>query len=366
MSAPIRNIVLDTSFIEKHNFLEGKAMAELKKISRKGWANLYMTDINYREVFSRFRKRIIPEAEKTRNIQNQINKDLRVLKNSTTYGAFFKLPLVDIELVCDEFKISFDQFVKDAKIKIIPTGHLTIEKVMDDYFKSNPPFGGGEKKSEFPDAFSYLAVKEYFEKRKERCYLITGDKDFDELSKEVIEPINNAAVALDAIIRFEEEKSSKAPEFISLVFERDKKKLEEAAKKMIANYIEEEIWNLGELNGMEVDTMEHLDLSDIDITDFSIISLGNGEATLECSANFAYEIDIAVEDKSEAWYDKEDDRWHFVEYPTITVKDDQDVKITIEVEFDEDLQDADLEVDSINDGNWFTIFGRGSHHHDGY
>ncbi|MCR8557743.1 DUF4935 domain-containing protein [Mucilaginibacter sp. BJC16-A38] len=366
MSAPIRNIVLDTSFIEKQNFLGGKAMTELKKMSRKGWANLFMTDINYREVFSRFRKRLSPEVEKTRNIQNQIAKDLRVLKNSPAYDAYSKLPSIDLDQVCADFQVKFDQYVKEAKMKIIKTGHLTIEKIMDDYFKSTAPFGGGEKKSEFPDAFSYLATKEYFEKIGDKCYLVTGDKDFDDLPKEIVQPIENAAIALDAIIRFEEEKSSKAPEFINLMFERDKKKIKERAKKMIADYIEKEVWHLGEINGMEVDTMEHLDLSDIDITDFSIISLGDGEATLECSANFAYEIDIAVDDKSEAWYDKEDDRWHFVEHSTFTVKDSQEVKLSVVVEFDEDLEDADLEVDTINDGNWFPIFDRGRHHHDDY
>ncbi|RKR84111.1 hypothetical protein BDD43_4338 [Mucilaginibacter gracilis] len=363
MATPIRNIVLDTSFIEGQNFLEGIVFGDLKKISRKRWGHLFITDIVYREVFSRFRQRLITEAEKSRNIQNLIENQLKTLKNSEAYKAFFNLPTVDLDAACAAFKVKFDRYIKEARIKTIPTGHLTIEKIFDDYFNAAPPFGSGEKKSEFPDAFSYQAIKEYFEKHKDDCYLVTSDKDFDGLPTTVVIPVKQAAIALDAIIRFEEEKKSRTPAFIGEMFDRDKVKIEKQAHQLITAYLEEEVSSRGEIGGMEVDVLDHIDLSDIDITGYAIVSLGEGEARLECPANFAYELDIAVEDKSDAWYDKEDDRWHFVESTSVTVKDSHDVMLTIIVEFDEDLIDAEFEVESINDGQGFSVFGRWDHEH---
>ena len=89
MSAPVRNIVLDTSFIEGQNFLEGTVMNDLKYISRKHWAWLYMTDIVYREVLSRFRQRVTTEIEKTKNLHNQIENSLKVIKNIAIHKPYF-------------------------------------------------------------------------------------------------------------------------------------------------------------------------------------------------------------------------------------------------------------------------------------
>jgi hypothetical protein len=358
MTPPIRNIVLDTSFIEGQNFLDGTILTVLKDISRKRWADLFITDIVYNEVLSRFRKRLIIEEDKAKNIQNQINDNLKVLKNAKVYKAYFELPKVDVDAACVNFKVDFDKYIKDARIKNISTGHLTIGKVFEDYFAGNPPFGVGEKKSEFPDAFAYQAIRNYFEKLKESCYLVTIDKDFDDLPTDVIVPVKHARTALDAINRFEEEKKSKVPLLIEEAFDREKASLQGEAHKLIISFIEEEVGSRSELGEMEIDVLEHIDLSDIEITGYDIVFIGEGEARLECSANFAYELIIAVEDKSNALYDKEDDRWLFVENTSIKIKDSQDVILSINVEFDEDLLDAEFTLEDINDGKGFEVFSK--------
>ena len=174
-----------------------------------------------------------------------------------------------------------------------------------------------------------MAIKEHFEKAKDIAYLVTYDKDFDELPRKAIIPVKHAREPIDAIIRFEEEKKSKTPEFIALMFDREKSKLQLQSHKLITEFIEEEVQSKGELNGREIDVLDKIDLSNIDITGFSIVFLGDGEARIECPANFAYELDIVVEDKDDAWYDKEDDKWHFVESLSVLVKGSHDVVLTI-------------------------------------
>jgi hypothetical protein len=109
---------------------------------------------------------------------------------------------------------------------------------------------------------------------------------------------------------------------------------------------------------MEIDILEKIDLSDIEITNYSIVYLSNNEARLECNANFAYELLIAVEDKSNAWYDKEDDVYHFVDHKSIAIEDSQDVVLTVIVDIDDSLEFANMELEDVNEGKGFDVFSR--------
>ena len=53
----IENITIDTSFIERQNFLVGSKINDLTKLVRDGNVRLYITDITYREIYARFHKK---------------------------------------------------------------------------------------------------------------------------------------------------------------------------------------------------------------------------------------------------------------------------------------------------------------------
>ena len=50
--------------------------------------------------------------------------------------------------------------------------------VFEKYFATKPPFGTGNKKSEFPDAFVVNGLVEWTQKNAEPLYVISGDKPF--------------------------------------------------------------------------------------------------------------------------------------------------------------------------------------------
>ena len=60
----IRKFALDTSFIESQNFLAGRLLRNLGDMGRKNYVKIYITDIVYREVLSRFAKRLLEEKNK--------------------------------------------------------------------------------------------------------------------------------------------------------------------------------------------------------------------------------------------------------------------------------------------------------------
>jgi len=360
MADLIRNIALDTSFIEKKNFLRGNALHDLADLIKRKLANLYLTDIVFREVKARFKTRIITEAEKTRQVRNQL-KSLAALKNSDEHQGYFDLPEVDVDTICSTFNEKFDRFISTAGIEIIPTLDLKVATIFDDYFSAKPPFSEkSEKKTEFPDAFNFLALHQYFETRGEQCYLVSGDKDFDDTDSSFIIPVKETKEIISAIlIEAEEAKKSKIIKLIEQAFADDKIKLQKDAHTMISELIEEEVNSRDSLGEMDVDVLEKIDLSEINITDYDIVYIGKGGARLECAASFSYKLEIAVEDKSGAYYDKEDDIWHMTEFMTIGIEDEKTVTLTVLVDFDDDdPKYANLELEDIDWGKNFDIFYR--------
>ncbi|MEO6728419.1 MAG: PIN domain-containing protein [Candidatus Dojkabacteria bacterium] len=358
----IRNIALDTSFIEAQNFLAGRILYDLADLGRKRVASIYLTDIVYREALARFGKRVTEEDNKIKSVKKTIHSSVRVLKNFEDYKCYFTLPELNLPALIEDFKLKFDKWIEKANIKIISTNTITIGGVFDDYFKSNPPFGAGEKKHEFPDAFSFVALENYFKIRDEKCLFVSHDKDFDEMKSKHIIPTREITEKIDIILRAEEEKKSETLKLIDKGYIEHRKKLEKQAHKMITSFLEDSVYNQEEIQGMEIDVLDKIDLSDVEFTDYKIIFIGQNSARIECQGNFAYELTIAVEDNSEAIYDKEDGIYYGTEHRSIVIKDNKDEKFSVVLDFELGEDYIESEVNDINDGNGFEVFKR----HDDY
>src|SRR5690606_10923566 len=74
---------------------------------------------------------------------------------------------------------------KDNKVKVIENCYADIDEIMLSYFKRTPPFSE-KKKTEFPDAISLSALKNYFFKIKECCVLYSTDKDLENYQADYI------------------------------------------------------------------------------------------------------------------------------------------------------------------------------------
>lgn len=353
----ITHIALDTSFIESQNFLAGKLLYDLGDLGEKKYAHIYLTDIVYREVLSRFKTRVSEEDTKIRQVKKTINSNIRVLKNFDNYSSFFSLPMLDMDQVIREFKQKFDDWIAKANIYIIPTNDLTIGAIFKDYFENNPPFGMGEKKQEFPDAFSFLALQNHFSKNKLECLFVTKDKDFEEMGNGTIFPVNEVSHEIDKILRHE--KQSEIFRLIQKVFDQERTALEKEARNLVLAFMEKEVEATGEFNGMWIDSLQKIDLSDVDFDGYQTVSLKEEHARMEVSGNFAYELTITVEDNSEAQYDREDGLYYGTLYRSITLKDSKDVKFSAYVNFDMEEEFAEIEISDLNDGKGFKIFNHG-------
>jgi len=354
-----QNISLDTSFIEGQNFLAGTKVADLSTLCLAGHIKLFLTDITYREVKARFRKNIIQVAEKVKKPKENIESCVRILRNFQDHKIFFELPIIDTDSLCQRFSIDFDKWIKDHSVTIIATGHLTVSSVFDDYFDNRAPFSEGQKKHEFPDAFTLKALSDFFSNPKSKTYLLTTDNDLLTFKSKTLIPVDDAATLLDLVIRNTPEKLiERAIKLIDEEFKVSKERLQHETKEMILRAIEDEVGSQGYIGDLEIDCLENIDLMDIEFEKFSIVHLDmdNKSAKLECETVLSFDVSVAVKDYSEAWHDKEENRWHFVDSRTCNVDDTFDLAVRLLANFDLSEETVEIEVDDINNGQKLDIF----------
>lgn len=353
------NISLDTSFIESQNFLAGSKIKELPIICKKSKIKLFITDIIYREILYRFKNNLNQTEEKTKKPKDLLSNHAKLLRNFEEYSGYFNLPSIDIEDLFHRFKSVFDNWINKNGITIIPTGSLRIKNVFSNYFENKPPFKEGKKKHEFPDAFSIESFKNYFKKKKTNTYLLTSDNDLLDFENNKIIPVKDVAPLFDLIIRNSNEALVKrAIEFIEKEFQFSKTRLESDTKGFIIASIEDEIESTYKINELEIDSVNHIDVGEIELSKFSIVKLDidESEANLECEIMISFEVSFEAHDLSDSWYDKEIDKWYFVDSRTHTIEEEIEINVQLSAYFNLDEDYAEIEVESIENGDRLDIF----------
>lgn len=353
-----QNVSLDTSFFEQNNFLVGAKIKELTELCQNGTARIFLTDITYREVIARFLKNLLTAEEKIKKPKETLATNAKVLRNFPEMKVFFELPSIEVESLALRFNVEFEEWLKRSKAIIIPTDSITIKEVFDDYFKNNPPFKEGEKKNEFPDAFTLKALVDYFSIRGEKSYIISSDKDILTKISEAIIPIEDTSVLFDLLIRSTIEKGEDSViELIEEAFINSKVKLGAEVRVMIKNAIEDEVGLIHNYRGIRIDSVVKVDVSDIVLNNFSIVLLNttNHLAKLDSEINFSFEVFFSAYDEFEEMHDHKDDNLRIAKPKTYRFTDTYYIPITIEAKVNTVEKVAKLKVEDINNGKGLDV-----------
>ena len=148
-------------------------MSRSRSRVEKGTVRLILTDITIREVKARVEKTILAQLEGFKKFK----RNARVLRSSRLSEVKAALDLDERDVIAD-LQQQFAEFIQRTRAEIIDTAALPAGPVLEKYFASEPPFGTGDKKSEFPDAFVVNSLVEWTKKNAEPLYVISGDKPF--------------------------------------------------------------------------------------------------------------------------------------------------------------------------------------------
>ena len=167
-------IFIDTQVFEAASFdFKTTTIVSLEEQVEKGTVRLILTDITVLEVKARIEKTVRAQLEGLTKFKH----NARVLRSSTLSEVKAALDLDEKNVIADLHQ-QFEEFIQRTKAEVIDTSALPAGPVFEKYFATKPPFGAGNKKSEFPDAFVVNGLVEWTKKNDEPLYVISGDKPF--------------------------------------------------------------------------------------------------------------------------------------------------------------------------------------------
>jgi hypothetical protein len=101
------------------------------------------------------------------------------------------------EAIRTELMGHFNEFCYEANVTHLPAKGLYLADVLDDYFNQRPPFGEGQKKSEFPDAFTAKILTAWCEEQSREAIVVSGDRDWATIVHPKLEILDNIAKFLE-------------------------------------------------------------------------------------------------------------------------------------------------------------------------
>lgn len=341
----MENVILDTSIFIKENFFHGKKINSLLGLGRKKKIQIYITEITYNELKANFKKFL--SISITNHNQFRKNSENWILQNDKELQNFF--PKINSEKIVTVFEQTLDDLITDSIIKIIPYKALDIKLVFDKYFKPEPPFGKGEKKSEFPDAFTLELVDDFCNANGISGIIFSTDKDLLSSSYPSFTVRNDYQDYLEDIYT-EMEKVKK--DITHRLFLSNYTELKQSFINWFKDYLEDDYSlyydavNWKDVHEVEVEEIIVGDLS------YTIIEIVDDVVTIEVEAKVKVKVSVLTDDENYMRYDSDDKSYHYYETNYETFEEEFDSSLIAFTEiFDEDDHSEEFEVESVNDDN---------------
>lgn len=340
----MEHIILDTNIFIKENFLDGKRIRELLKLSEEEKIKIVMTVIAVAEVKSRYRTFTRKAVQNLNEYKNQFES--RVLRNSSVGKKIYdRIVSKDIE---NEFNYKFDAILKKSKVIIIDYSDLNIGNVFEKYFKNEFPFGGGDKKNEFPDAFALDLIEKWCIDQKIKCRIFSSDKDFLNYQSDHLEITKNYESYLDQKLQYyltQEERIS----VLNEVFENSSEKIDDAIETWYRYILDDNslyysfVW-------VEI---HHIDVTEVTVNkkSYKIVAIDDESIEIEIEADLTFTVDLTIDDENYSYYDSEDKETYYFETTTEEVKRNVTAKVSAiayiasKEEYEDELEITDVNKD---------------------
>ena len=312
-------IFLDTQVFEEASFnFKTTKLVSLEEQVEKGNVRLILTDITVLEVKARIEKTVFEQFEGFKKFKH----NARVLRSSTLSEVKAALNLDKKNVVADLHQ-QFEEFIQRTKAEIIDTSALPAGPVFEKYFATKPPFGAGNKKSEFPDAFVVNGLVEWTKKNAEPLYVISGDKPF----QSACEPLKTLHVyatlstLLDRIIF-----ADAVAGFIrDQILERIEDIKEDAKQEF-----EDRVYIIDDEDGDAEMSVYSLELEGQP----EIIEVGDDSAMVEVHFMGEFAAHLSYDDSSTGMYDNETKSMIFMERKHKILDKEEEFIIEVKVEFE--------------------------------
>lgn len=340
----MENIFIDTSVFVRENFLEGNRINELLRLFEEGRFQHIAPLITINEIKNQYKKKVtVATEEHNKAMNNRLFDCLRNYKDKK--DRLTKFPKA--KTISVEFNKDFDTRLKDAKSIILPYPKIETASIFEKYFAGQKPFGGADKKSEFPDAIAIESLIQWCQKNKTVCIVLSDDSDL----KGIVHP---------QLIIESDYKAFLHNTLNKIVAERKEtlEKIFQANRQFIITEIE--LWLRNELDDTSIylDVTNWMDVHDIKIPSvivslqgYQIASIDNENIVVEINSKAIVKLELKIDDEQYAYRDSDNKQIYYPSTTVIEVEQEFEIPVTISFSImNKDDYDSNIEIEEFNNG----------------
>lgn len=166
-------ITIDTCIFQSNGFeFSNGILAQLDQF-KEGSAEFVISEIIYNELLKHISENIQKAKSRFQNVvtdgpKNALLNDEQIATLKAVYDA--------TSTPEEAAKQKLHAFMKKTGCKVVPAKDFDVQKLIDGYFKVEPPFEDtANKKHEFPDAIALLSLEKWATKHSKKILVITDD-----------------------------------------------------------------------------------------------------------------------------------------------------------------------------------------------
>ncbi len=312
-------ISIDTNvFFSRHFDYSNAAFEVLKKRVREDLAAVVLTTVVVEECRSNIRSLVEVACNQLKKGQREAS----ILRFDAACEGV--LAPIDKDARIEEALRRFDGFLSEINATIVNIKTVDAEDVFNDYFNHAPPFESGKKKSEFPDAFSIKALKDWAQNAGVTVYVVSDDRGVLEACESpALIGVSRLEECLEIIANFDARVLNPLREQIA----------ENAA--LLTDAVKLAFENFGFYLEDQEGDVHSVDVNEVEFGDWSIINIEEnaGSAACQSVAMIKFSADLEYDDLENAIWDSEDKRYYALDRVSMVVDQEIELNITFQLKF---------------------------------
>ncbi|NQU67552.1 MAG: DUF4935 domain-containing protein [Candidatus Marinimicrobia bacterium] len=169
-----RHLFIDTCIYDAKNYsFDINILDHISRLAQKKSIHLVSSEIVRQEVLSHVKNK----CQTTLSALKKFHREAKILRNieAEPYVSYFNV--FNSDSACKDIERKMDDFFNITDTLFVDVNDVNPKSIIDDYFKSTPPFSEGNKKAEFPDAFILHSLSTWSQKTGNVVSVVSTDKD---------------------------------------------------------------------------------------------------------------------------------------------------------------------------------------------
>ena len=186
-------VFIDTCYFRNKRFNTTiPVLSQFEELCKSGELHYLTTDITEREIddgIAKFSQKVYTAFKNFKKAMEKFRMEGCALDLVGNQSDGFSLTDMNGQTIRSEILTKVTAFQRACGAQTLDYPPDSIQVVFEKYFNKKKPFGDGKKKSEFPDAFTLHAIRNFATINDTSVYVITSDSDMKEACNECKELI---------------------------------------------------------------------------------------------------------------------------------------------------------------------------------